>query len=389
MITKQKKLATVDETGNVRPSMAKSIFAFVLFILYMIPFLLVVVNSLKTKISIVKYPLKLVDDKGLQFANYANAFEDMDFLQAFGNSIFVVALSVLLLMVFSSMCAYILVRKNYLACKVSFLLLISYMVVPFQVIMIPLLALYGGTFNMLNSRLTLVLMNFGFGTCFAVFLCHGFIKTSVPLALEEAALIDGCGPDRRGLTRHVFPDIIQPLLAGDDSRDMRIFGRAALLTERIVGQHERGAGRQHRIDQQQDLVFEVAARNILYLNGELTVFRTFAVSRNERVLRIVEVIQKPLMVGKTGAQNRRHDDPVVDRLDGRFAQRSLDHAGRIGQLFRNLVRRDFADTLQIAAETHRVGLDRLVADLRDEFVEDGVLTVQSMQGHMGMRFGGQ
>ena len=206
MITKQKKLATVDETGNVRPSMAKSIFAFVLFILYMIPFLLVVVNSLKTKISIVKYPLKLVDDKGLQFANYANAFEDMDFLQAFGNSIFVVALSILLLMVFSSMCAYILVRKNYLACKVSFLLLISYMVVPFQVIMIPLLALYGGTFNMLNSRLTLVLMNFGFGTCFAVFLCHGFIKTSVPLALEEAALIDGCGP------LQIFFKIVFPLL---------------------------------------------------------------------------------------------------------------------------------------------------------------------------------
>ena len=206
MITKQKKLATVDETGNVRPSMAKSIFVFVLFILYMIPFLLVVVNSLKTKISIVKYPLKLVDDKGLQFANYANAFEDMDFLQAFGNSIFVVALSVLLLMVFSSMCAYILVRKNYLACKVSFLLLISYMVVPFQVIMIPLLALYGGTFNMLNSRLTLVLMNFGFGICFAVFLCHGFIKTSVPLALEEAALIDGCGP------LQIFFKIVFPLL---------------------------------------------------------------------------------------------------------------------------------------------------------------------------------
>ena len=206
MITKQKKLATVDETGNVRPSMAKSIFVFVLFILYMIPFLLVVVNSLKTKISIVKYPLKLVDDKGLQFANYANAFEDMDFLQAFGNSIFVVALSVLLLMVFSSMCAYILVRKNYLACKVSFLLLISYMVVPFQVIMIPLLALYGGTFNMLNSRLTLVLMNFGFGTCFAVFRCHGFIKTSVPLALEEAALIDGCGP------LQIFFKIVFPLL---------------------------------------------------------------------------------------------------------------------------------------------------------------------------------
>lgn len=211
MIGKQKKMAAVDRNGNKRPSMVKSIIVFVLFLLYMIPFLLVIVNSLKSKISIIKYPLQLVDEKGPQFENYVNAFEDMDFLQAFGNSIFVVALSVLLLMVFSSMCAYILVRKNYLACKVSFLLLISYMVVPFQVIMIPLLSIYGGIFSILNSRVTLILMNFGFGTCFAVFLCHGFIKTSVPVALEEAALIDGCSP-LQIFFRIVFP-LLKPILS--------------------------------------------------------------------------------------------------------------------------------------------------------------------------------
>ncbi len=184
----------------------KTALAFLLFIVYMIPFVLVIINSLKRKISIVKTPLKFVDDKGPQFTNYVNAFEEMDFLKAFGNSILVVFCSVLLLMVCSSMCAYILVRRNYLACRISFLLLISYMVVPFQVIMIPLLAIYGNMLGLLNSRFVLILMNLGFGTCFAVFLCHGFIKTGVPIALEEAALIDGCTP------LQTFFKIVLPLL---------------------------------------------------------------------------------------------------------------------------------------------------------------------------------
>ena len=184
----------------------KTLLAFVLFVVYMIPFLLVVINSLKRKISIVKTPLQMVDDKGFQWSNYAEAFKQMDFLRAFGNSLLIVCCSVFLIMVCSSMCAYILVRKDYLACKISFMLLISYMVVPFQVIMIPLLSLYGNMFGVLNSRTALILMNLGFGTCFAVFLCHGFIKTGVPIALEEAALIDGCNP------LQIFFKIVLPLL---------------------------------------------------------------------------------------------------------------------------------------------------------------------------------
>ena len=149
--------------GNKRVAkdIGKTVAAFVLFLLYMIPFLLVIINSLKRKISIVKTPLSLVDDKGFQFVNYSEAFQEMQFLKAFGNSIMVVACSVALLIIFSSMCAYILVRKEYLACKVLFLLLVSYMVV---------------------------------------------IKTSVPIALEEAALIDGCGPFQ------IFFFIVFPLL---------------------------------------------------------------------------------------------------------------------------------------------------------------------------------
>ena len=207
----REKAVRVGGSKRTAAEIGKSALAFALFLIYMIPFLLVVINSFKRKISIVKTPLQLVDDDGPQFENYSNAFVDMDFFRAFGNSLFVVSCSVALLIVLSSMCAYILVRKNYFVCKVSFLLLISYMVVPFQVIMIPLLSIYGSTFNMLNSRITLILMNFGFGTCFAVFLCHGFNKTGVPLALEEAAIIDGCGPIQT-FFKIVFP-LLKPILS--------------------------------------------------------------------------------------------------------------------------------------------------------------------------------
>ena len=88
--------------GNKRVAkdIGKTVAAFVLFLLYMIPFLLVIINSLKRKISIVKTPLSLVDDKGFQFVNYSEAFQEMQFLKAFGNSIMVVACSVALLIIF-------------------------------------------------------------------------------------------------------------------------------------------------------------------------------------------------------------------------------------------------------------------------------------------------
>ena len=66
------------------------------------------------------------------------------------------------------------------------------MVIPFQVLMIPLVSLYGGIFGVLNSRITLILMHIGFSLSMATFMFHGAIHTSIPLELEEAALIDGC-----------------------------------------------------------------------------------------------------------------------------------------------------------------------------------------------------
>ena len=185
--------------------------AILMLIIYLFPFALVLVNSLKTKVSIVKTPLKLVDDKGFQWVNYKNAIEKMNFARSFGNSLFVVGISVVLLMLFSSMAAWLFVRTDWKACKISFSAMIASMIVPFQVVMIPLISIYGAQFHMLNHRLTMVFMNLGFGVSMCTFMCHGFIKGNIPTALEEAARIDGAGYHRTFFT--IVLPLLKPILS--------------------------------------------------------------------------------------------------------------------------------------------------------------------------------
>ncbi len=80
------------------------------------------------------------------------------------------------------------------------------MIIPFQAIMIPLVSIYGGTLNVLNHRITLIFMHTGFSMAMSVFMFHGFIKGNVPMALEEAAYIDGC------THAQTFFKIVLPLL---------------------------------------------------------------------------------------------------------------------------------------------------------------------------------
>ena len=88
--------------------------------------------------------------------------------------------------------------------KAMFFAMVAAMLIPFQAIMIPLVQIYGGL-NLLNSRWVLIYMYLGFGSSFAVFLYHGFIK-AIPVELEEAAMIDGCSRIQ------VFFRIVFPLL---------------------------------------------------------------------------------------------------------------------------------------------------------------------------------
>ncbi len=189
----------------------KTLLIYALFVLYVIPFALVLINSLKSKANIVRYPLELLDRNGLQWGNYVAAWVDMKFLSSFMNTLVVSVFSVLILLVFSAMAAYLFVRTNWKICKVSFSVMVASMIVPFQVVMIPLVSIYGARLGVLNSRITLILMNFGFGTSMCTFMCHGFIKGSIPISIEEAAIIDGCSHIGT-FFRIVFP-LMRPILS--------------------------------------------------------------------------------------------------------------------------------------------------------------------------------
>lgn len=179
----------------------------IIFIAYMFPFIMVVVNSLKQKRDIIKSPFSwLFTMKGLSFDNFVKAFTQMDFLNAFKNSLLVTVSATFLVTLLAAMLAYYIVRHNNGISKLTFALMVASMIIPFQAIMIPLVSIYGGTLNVLNHRATLVFMHTGFSMAMSVFMFHGFIKGNVPMALEEAAYIDGCTHSQ------TFFLIVMPLL---------------------------------------------------------------------------------------------------------------------------------------------------------------------------------
>lgn len=179
----------------------------IIFIAYMFPFIMVVINSLKQKRDIIKSPFSwLFTIKGLSFDNFVKAFTQMDFINAFKNSLLVTVSATVLVTLFAAMLAYYIVRHNNGISKLTFALMVASMIIPFQAIMIPLVSIYGGTLNILNHRLTLIFMHTGFSMAMSVFMFHGFIKGNVPMALEEAAYIDGCTHSQ------TFFKIVLPLL---------------------------------------------------------------------------------------------------------------------------------------------------------------------------------
>ena len=189
-----------------------TIILIVLFAAYMFPFIMVVINSLKQKRDIIKSPFSwLFTIKGLSFDNFVKAFTQMDFLNAFKNSLLVTASATVLVILLAAMLAYYIVRHNNKISKITFALMVASMIIPFQAIMIPLVSIYGGTLNVLNHRLTLIFMHTGFSMAMSVFMFHGFIRGNMPMALEEAAYIDGC-THTQTFFKIVFP-LLKPIIS--------------------------------------------------------------------------------------------------------------------------------------------------------------------------------
>jgi raffinose/stachyose/melibiose transport system permease protein len=181
---------------------AKNIFLVILLIVYIFPFLITILDSFRTTQQFIENPVAF--DIHLNFDNYIKAYKEMNFSTGLFNSVFITVSGIIIIVFFSSMAAYLFARLKWRINKIIFFIMTASMTIPFQVVMIPLVTIYG-SIGFLNSRTALLFMYLGFGVPFAIFTFHGFIK-GIPIALEEAAAIDGCSRIR------TFFQIVLPLL---------------------------------------------------------------------------------------------------------------------------------------------------------------------------------
>lgn len=206
------------------------------FFLYMIPFFMVFINSFKQKRDIITGPLSVFAQKGYTLENYIHAFQKMDFLNAFRNSVLITGCSTLLVIVLSAMVAYYFTRAKNLFSKVLFCMMAASMIIPFQAIMIPLVSIYGARLQLLNHRLTLIFMHTGFAMSMSVFIYQGFIKSGIPLSLEEAAYLDGCSRIQT-FFKIVFP-LLKPTTATLVILNVLAFWNDYLLPSLVLGKKE-------------------------------------------------------------------------------------------------------------------------------------------------------
>lgn len=190
----------------------------ILSVIYVLPILIVIMNSFKLKAYINRYPFQLGANPisqgwdrfvaGLQRSfvgldNYVEGIKKIEFFRAFGYSLFITICSVAVIILCTSMCAWYITRVNSKFTKGLYLLCLFSMIVPFQMVMFTLSKLA----NMLHlgNPVGIILVYLGFGAGLAVFMFCGFVR-SIPIEIEEAAMIDGCNP------LQTFFQVVLPIL---------------------------------------------------------------------------------------------------------------------------------------------------------------------------------
>ncbi len=181
------------------------IFLCVLAVGWIYPVFMILINSLKgDKYISTNTAFKLPTAESFYgLKNYKEALLSQGFASAFGYSLVITISSVVLILVCTSMCAWYITRVNSFLSKASYGLFVFSMVVPFQMLMFTL----SSTADRLNldTPYKICIIYLGFGAGLAVFMFTGFMK-SIPLEIEEAAMIDGCNP------LQTFFEIILPIL---------------------------------------------------------------------------------------------------------------------------------------------------------------------------------
>ncbi len=183
-----------------------------LLIIYLYPFVIVTINSAKDAFSVTQFPMQLPENWGQIFVNMESIWTspNIRYASSFFSSVVITALSLVAVTIFPGMAGWVLVRTKTRTSQIIFLLFVAAMVIPFQIVMFPLISWFRTVWQvtgirLLRTYLGIVLSYLGFGLSLSVFMYHGFIK-SIPFELEEAAIIDGSGLPQ------VFFRIIFPLL---------------------------------------------------------------------------------------------------------------------------------------------------------------------------------
>lgn len=179
--------------------MARKVANTVFFILlvifaaaFLFPVAVVLINSFKAKFSISTAPFTLpLGADFVGFSNYIEGIRSTGFISAFGWSLFITVFSIAAILIFTSMCAWYIVRVKTKFTSLLYYSLVFSMIVPFQMVMFTMSKV--ANVLHLDNPFGIILIYLGFGAGLSVFMFTGFIKT-VPLGIEEAATIDGCTP---------------------------------------------------------------------------------------------------------------------------------------------------------------------------------------------------
>ena len=201
MATKEQTLATERRTKTIL-----SVVLAIICVIYCLPVVAVVINSFKGNTFVKTDTFALPNEqsfvgfdnfiKGMTFGNYP-------FASSVLYSVIITVLSTALILIFCSMAAWYIARVDSIFCKIVYFLCVFSMVVPFQMVMFTL-SKTADTLK-LNTPWTIPIVYLGFGAGLAIFMFVGFVK-SIPLEIEEAAAIDGCGPVR------TFFEVVLPML---------------------------------------------------------------------------------------------------------------------------------------------------------------------------------
>lgn len=176
----------------------------ILAVIFLAPIFIILFNSFKGKLYISDAPFKLPTAEtfvGMQ--NYIDGLSKTGFLSAFGWSIFITFFSTIVIVLFTSMTGWYITRAKNKVSAVLYFIFVFSMIVPFQMVMFTM----SKVANMLSldNPIGLIVLYLGFGAGLSIFMFSGFVK-SIPIDIEEAALIDGCNPIK------TFFLIVLPLL---------------------------------------------------------------------------------------------------------------------------------------------------------------------------------